>query len=86
MIISFQSRDLSLDYFKQELINADRSSVYYPLNAIDIAMQPKVNNIEWAPLMENANPLKNDFSFSVFFNPLFTSSCVQSGLWGFYST
>ena len=44
MTISFQSRDLSLDEFKQELINADRSSVYYPLNAIDIAMQPKVNN------------------------------------------
>ena len=44
MSISFQSRDLSLDEFKQDLINADRSSVYYPLNAIDIAMQPKVIN------------------------------------------
>ena len=69
MIISFQSRDLSLDDFKQELINADKSSVYYPLNAIDIAMQPKVNIIEWTLLMENANPLKNDFSFSVFPQP-----------------
>ena len=26
--------------------------------------------------MENANPLKNDFSFSVFPQPLFTSSCL----------
>ena len=69
MIITFQSRDLSLDEFKQELINADRSSVYYPLNAIDIAMQPKVNNIEWAPLIWWKTQIHWKTTFLLLFSP-----------------
>ena len=38
MSFAFQSRDLSLDGIKQEIIKADRSSVYYTLNAMDIAI------------------------------------------------